>query len=58
MNKIRNRDTQGIEQVLNEIRLLTSVDHPNLVRLLGCSLKKGEPILVYEFIPNGTLSHF
>jgi serine/threonine protein kinase len=45
-----------MEQVLNEIRLLSSVDHPNLVRLLGCCLEKGEPILVYEFMPNGTLS--
>jgi len=56
VKKIRHRDTQGMEQVLNEIRLLSFVDHPNLVRLLGCCLDKGEPILVYEFMPNGTLS--
>ena len=56
VKKIRHKDTQGMEQVLNEIRLLSSVDHPNLVRLLGCCLEKDEPILVYEFMPNGTLS--
>lgn len=55
VKKIRHRDTQGMEQVLNEVRLLSSVDHPNLVRLLGCCLEKTEPILVYEFMPNGTL---
>lgn len=41
---------------MNEIKLLSSVTHPNLVRLLGCSIDNGEQILVYEFMPNGTLS--
>eukprot|EP01018_Ginkgo_biloba_P026568 Gb_02535 [translate_table: standard] len=56
VKRIRHRDAQGIEQVLNEIKIVSSVNHPNLVRLLGCCLEKGEPILVYEFMPNGTLS--
>lgn len=56
IKKIRNRDNNSIEQVMNEIKLLSSVSHPNLVRLLGCCIEKGEQILVYEFMPNGTLS--
>ncbi|KAL3505241.1 hypothetical protein ACH5RR_035082 [Cinchona calisaya] len=56
IKRIRHRDTESIEQVLNEIKLLSSVSHPNLVRLLGCSMERGEQILVYEFMPNGTLS--
>ncbi|CAN6329694.1 unnamed protein product [Urochloa humidicola] len=44
-------------QLLNEIKLISSVSHPNLVRLLGCCLDRGEQILVYEYVPNGTLSH-
>ncbi|KAK3140129.1 hypothetical protein QOZ80_5AG0396380 [Eleusine coracana subsp. coracana] len=43
--------------LLNEIRLVSSVRHRNLVRLLGCCLDRGEHILVYEYVPNGTLSH-
>jgi serine/threonine protein kinase len=42
--------------LLNEIKLIASVRHPNLVRLLGCCLDRGEQILVYEYVPNGTLS--
>ncbi|XP_066307133.1 wall-associated receptor kinase-like 21 isoform X3 [Miscanthus floridulus] len=42
--------------LLNEIKLISSVSHPNLVRLLGCSLDRGEQVLVYEYVPNGTLS--
>ncbi|KAF8015493.1 hypothetical protein BT93_H1111 [Corymbia citriodora subsp. variegata] len=56
IKKIRHRDTDSIDQVMNEIKLLSSVSHPNLVRLLGCCIEQGEQILVYEFMPNGTLS--
>ncbi|XP_059640315.1 wall-associated receptor kinase-like 14 [Cornus florida] len=56
IKRIRHRDADGIEQVMNEIKLLSSVSHPNLVRLLGCCVENGEQILVYEFMPNGTLS--
>ncbi|GMH14752.1 hypothetical protein Nepgr_016593 [Nepenthes gracilis] len=56
VKKIKHRDTESIEQVMNEIKLLSSVSHPNLVRLLGCCIENGEQILVYEYMPNGTLS--
>lgn len=56
IKRIRNRDADSIDQVMNEIKLLSSVSHPNLVRLLGCCIEKGEQILVYEYMPNGTLS--
>ncbi|XP_062102269.1 wall-associated receptor kinase-like 14 [Humulus lupulus] len=56
IKKIKHRDNNSIEQVMNEIKLLSSVSHPNLVRLLGCCIEQGEQILVYEFMPNGTLS--
>ncbi|CAI9758770.1 unnamed protein product [Fraxinus pennsylvanica] len=56
IKKIRHRDRDSIEQVMNEIKLLSSVSHPNLVRLLGCCIDNDEQILVYEYMPNGTLS--
>ncbi|KAL1539577.1 non-specific serine/threonine protein kinase [Salvia divinorum] len=54
IKRIRHRDS--VDQVINEIKLLSSVSHPNLVRLLGCSIENEEQILVYDFMPNGTLS--
>nr|XP_043626863.1 LEAF RUST 10 DISEASE-RESISTANCE LOCUS RECEPTOR-LIKE PROTEIN KINASE-like 1.5 [Erigeron canadensis] len=40
----------------NEILILSSLNHPNLVKLYGyCSDPRGL-LLVYEFVPNGTLS--
>lgn len=56
IKKLRRHDADGIEQTMNEIKLLSSVSHQNLVRLLGCCIEKGEQILVYEFMPNGTLA--
>ncbi|KAF6155757.1 hypothetical protein GIB67_007404 [Kingdonia uniflora] len=56
IKKIRQRDAEGIGKVVNEIKLLSSVSHPNLVRLLGCCIEGGEQILIYEFMSNGTLS--
>ncbi|GAB2282541.1 hypothetical protein Dimus_017082 [Dionaea muscipula] len=56
IKKIKHRDDESIEQVMNEIKLLSSVSHPNLVRLLGCCVENGEQILVYEYMHNGTLA--
>ncbi|CAA7056920.1 unnamed protein product [Microthlaspi erraticum] len=56
VKRLRRKDNTSIDQVVNEIKLLSSVSHPNLLRLLGCCISQGEPFLVYEFMPNGTLS--
>ncbi|XP_051149935.1 wall-associated receptor kinase-like 14 [Andrographis paniculata] len=55
IKKIKRRDFSTIQQVVNEIKLISTVHHPNLVRLLGCCIDADEQILVYEFMPNGTL---
>ncbi|KAF8016261.1 hypothetical protein BT93_H1692 [Corymbia citriodora subsp. variegata] len=42
----------------NEVNIMSSVEHKNLVRLLGCSFSGPESLLVYEFLPNKSLNSF
>ncbi|XP_022156205.1 probable LRR receptor-like serine/threonine-protein kinase At1g06840 isoform X2 [Momordica charantia] len=46
---------QGQKEFLTEIQLLSRLHHRNLVSLIGYCDEEGEQMLVYEFMPNGTL---
>lgn len=46
-----------MEQFVNEIEILARIRHPNLVILYGCTSRRSrELLLVYEYIPNGTVA--
>ncbi|GAV88039.1 LRR_1 domain-containing protein/Pkinase_Tyr domain-containing protein/LRRNT_2 domain-containing protein [Cephalotus follicularis] len=49
---------QGQTEFLTEIMLLSRLHHRNLVSLFGYCYEEGEQMLVYEFMPNGTLRNW
>lgn len=55
VKRAKQGSMQGGHEFKTEIELLSRVHHKNLVSLEGFCFEQGEQMLVYEFIPNGSL---
>ncbi|KAH7571121.1 hypothetical protein JRO89_XS05G0256100 [Xanthoceras sorbifolium] len=57
VKRLYEHNYRRVEQFINEIEMLTRLHHKNLVLLYGCTSRNSQGLLlVYEFIPNGTVA--
>ncbi|XP_059447428.1 L-type lectin-domain containing receptor kinase IX.2-like [Corylus avellana] len=59
VKRVSKGSKQGIKEYASEVKIISQLRHKNLVPLIGWCHERGELLLVYEFMPNGSLdSHF
>ncbi|EOX98623.1 Concanavalin A-like lectin protein kinase family protein, putative [Theobroma cacao] len=55
VKRVSKASKQGIKEYASEVTIISRLRHKNLVKLIGWCHEKGELILVYEFMANGSL---
>lgn len=55
VKKFSRGSKQGIKEYITEVKIISQLRHRNLVQLIGWCHDNGEFLLVYEFMPNGSL---
>ncbi|KAK6287653.1 hypothetical protein POUND7_013832 [Theobroma cacao] len=55
VKKISRGSRQGKREYITEVKIISQLRHRHLVQLVGWCHDKGEFLLVYEFMPNGSL---
>ncbi|OMO82764.1 hypothetical protein COLO4_22844 [Corchorus olitorius] len=56
VKQLSSKSSQGNREFLNEMGMISCLQHPNLVKLYGCCIEGNQLLLVYEYMENNSLS--
>ncbi|KAM3700704.1 hypothetical protein ACJW31_05G119000 [Castanea mollissima] len=56
VKQLSSKSRQGNREFVNEIGMISGLQHPNLVRLYGCCIEGKQLLLVYEYMENNSLA--
>ncbi|RDX74701.1 putative leucine-rich repeat receptor-like serine/threonine-protein kinase, partial [Mucuna pruriens] len=56
VKQLSSESRQGNREFLNEIGMISALQHPHLVKLYGCCVEGDQLLLVYEYMENNSLA--
>lgn len=56
VKQLSSKSKQGNREFVNEIGVISALQHPNLVKLYGCCIEGNQLLLIYEYMENNSLA--
>lgn len=56
VKQLSAKSKQGNREFVNEIGMISALQHPNLVKLYGCCIEGNQLLLIYEYLENNSLA--
>ena len=56
VKQLSSKSNQGDREFINEIAMISALQHPCLVKLYGCCVEGNQLLLVYEYMENNSLA--
>ncbi|KAK8706328.1 hypothetical protein V6N13_049897 [Hibiscus sabdariffa] len=56
VKQLSAKSKQGNREFVNEIGMISALQHPHLVKLFGCCIEGNQLLLIYEYMENNSLA--